>query len=222
MMISPEAYYEICLKGKSKEDILKEIKSLKREINKLRKKIESPDPEQKEIIYPTSLTRLKCNRQYLDRAIAAYEEAGGEYVFTQAEQKVRNLDRDLGKMSRLVFSIGSFFSGHETRTYTISGDQVMLNIEHTLLLKPSNLPSYCPFTKEDFIDGLRNIHLGEWKKNYDDPCVCDGTQWELEIQFNGKRKPFQVSGSNAYPYNFDDLTEFLGIDQEEDDDPDQD
>lgn len=33
MMISPEGYYEVNLKGKSQGEILKEIRSLKREIN---------------------------------------------------------------------------------------------------------------------------------------------------------------------------------------------
>ena len=36
MMISPEGYYEVNLKGKSQQDILKEIRSLKREINQLK------------------------------------------------------------------------------------------------------------------------------------------------------------------------------------------
>ena len=35
MMISPETFYEENLKGKSAEEILRVIKSLKREINRL-------------------------------------------------------------------------------------------------------------------------------------------------------------------------------------------
>ena len=45
--------------------------------------------------------------------------------------------------------------------------------------------------------------------------VMDGTQWELEIHFDGNRKPVRIYGSNAYPYNFQDLTDFLGIEEEE-------
>jgi hypothetical protein len=44
--------------------------------------------------------------------------------------------------------------------------------------------------------------------------VLDGTQWELEIYFEGNRKPVRISGSNAFPYNFNDLKEFLEIDEE--------
>ena len=43
--------------------------------------------------------------------------------------------------------------------------------------------------------------------------VCDGTQWELTIEYNNGRKPF-TCGSNAYPYNFKNLTELSGIEDE--------
>lgn len=47
MMISPEVYYQMNLKDKSQPEILKEIRSLKREINQLRRDLEecSLEPE---------------------------------------------------------------------------------------------------------------------------------------------------------------------------------
>ena len=47
MMISPEGYYEVSLKDKSQEEILKEIRSLKREISQLKRYLEehSLEPE---------------------------------------------------------------------------------------------------------------------------------------------------------------------------------
>lgn len=86
MMISPEGYYEVSLKGKSKAEILKEIRSLKREINQLKRYMEEHSLEPEEM-FPTRLTRLKCNREYLVRAIQAYVGAGGIYKPTKAEQK---------------------------------------------------------------------------------------------------------------------------------------
>ena len=74
MMISPEGYYEVNLKGKSQQDILKEIRSLKREINQLKRYMEEHSLEPEEM-FPTRLTRLKCNREYLERAIQAFQEA---------------------------------------------------------------------------------------------------------------------------------------------------
>lgn len=214
MMISPEGYYEASLKGKSQQEVLKEIRSLKREINRLKRYIEEHSLEQEDI-FPSRLTRLKCNIEYLERAIQAYREAGGEYILTKAERRRQDFDVALDSIERLVLSIGGYFGGYETRTYTVTDNNVLLNVDHTLEMKPSDLPLCCPFTKAEFITGLKKIHIGEWKRNYIDPYILDGTQWELEIYFGGDRKPLKISGSNAYPYNFSDLTALLGIDEEE-------
>ena len=51
--------------------------------------------------------------------------------------------------------------------------------------------------------------------------MCDGTQWELEIYFSDGHKPVKIYGDNAYPYNFKELQELLGMkpyDTEEDED----
>lgn len=85
MMISPESYYEMNIKGKSKEAIEKEIQSLKQEINRLKRQIKNPSLNPEDLIFPTPRTQLKCNREYLAQAIAAYEAAGGKYIPTKAE-----------------------------------------------------------------------------------------------------------------------------------------
>ena len=100
----------------------------------------SLEPEE---MFPTRLTRLKCNREYLERAIQAYQEAGGQYIPTKAEQKSQDFDAALDSIQKLMLSIGGFFGGYETRTYTVSCDKVVLDVDHTLILKPSNLRVYC-------------------------------------------------------------------------------
>ena len=158
------------------------------------------------------MTRLKCNREYLDRAILTYEETGGKYVLTKDEKKSRDFDRALDSLHKLVFSIGGYFSGFETKTYTVIGDKVVLKAEHTF----KRLPVICyPLTKEEFVSGLKEMHIGEWRKSYCAPHELDGTQWEMEIYFEGNRKAVRISGSNAFPYNFIDLKEFLEIDEED-------
>ena len=85
MMISPEGYYEMNLKGKSQQEIMTEIRSLKREIGRLKRKLEEHCFDQKVTMYPNPLTRISCSRDYLERAKQAYEEAGGIYQPTKAE-----------------------------------------------------------------------------------------------------------------------------------------
>ena len=220
MMISPETYYEMNLQGKSPKEIMKKIRSLKIQIGQLKRSIEKTDDIVCEV-FPGRLTRLKCDRDYLERAIRAYEEAGGEYVRSKAEQKDHDFNEALDSMSKLVFTIGGFFCGHETRTFTVSDGQVLVDVEKTMISMDKE--EYGPYRKEEFISGIKALHIGEWKRTYNDLLVMDGTQWELDIYYNNGRRPTKISGSNAYPYNFDDLKEFLEVEMEdEEDEQDQD
>ena len=220
MMISPETYYEMNLQGKSPKEIMKKIRSLKIQIGQLKRSIENADDIVCEV-FPGRLTRLKCERDYLERAIQAYEEAGGEYVRSKAEQKDHDFNEALDSMSKLVFTIGGFFCGHETRTFTVSDGQVLVDVEKTMISMDKE--EYGPYRKEEFISGIKALHIGEWKRTYNDLLVMDGTQWELDIYYNNGRRPTKISGSNAYPYNFDDLKEFLEVEMEdEEDEQDQD
>ncbi len=213
MMISPEIYYELELKGKSQQEILKAIRSLKQEISNLKKELEERCLEPKLMMMPSPLTRIKCSRDYLEVAKQAYTEAGGVYEPTKAEQKDQAFNESLKYMKRFIFDYGGFFSGYEKRTYTISDEKVLFDLEHSLYLKPTNLPVYEPFTREEFIEGIAALHIGEWKKSYVDPLVLDGTQWSIDIEYEDNRKPVHIDGSNAFPYNFDDLLEFLEIEK---------
>ncbi len=72
MMISPESYYEECLKGKTKEQIMTAIRGLKQEIGRLKNTMESPDYGLEFIVLPSEDTRLHWTREYLERAKQAY------------------------------------------------------------------------------------------------------------------------------------------------------
>ena len=227
MMISPEGYYEAYLKGKNAAQIMTAIRGLKNEIGHLKNIMEHPDYGDRPIIYPSESTRLWCTRLYLERAKEALVAAGGTYTPSQAELKAADFEENIPAISKLVFSIGGYFGGYETRTYTFD-EYLHLDVEHSLILKPTNFniePDY-PCSKDEFLEGLRELHIGEWRSKYDlrrfGCMVLDGTQWELEICFSNGHKPVKIYGDNAYPYNFDKFQELLGIEpdaeEEEDDD----
>ena len=54
------------------------------------------------------------------------------------------------------------------------------------------------FTKDEFINGLKRIHIGEWKRDYENLDILDGTQWSLELYFSNDKKAVKIYGSNAY------------------------
>ena len=222
MMISPETFYEENLKGKSAEEILRIIKSLKRGINRLKKIAESNDALPEKMICPDPLTQIKVYREYLERAKAAYAEVGGEYKPTKAEMKDKEFNESLRLMKKFEFEYGGFCSGYETHSYTIVGEKVLFELGHGFSQEPFDLPDDEPITKEEFLERLAELHIGEWKKNYVNPLVLDGTQWSIDIEYEGDRKPVHIDGSNAFPYNFNDLLGFLGIDSQDDFDDDED
>lgn len=63
-----------------------------------------------------------------------------------------------------------------------------------------------PFTRDTFLAAFADLHIGEWRRRYTTQrfgyTVCDGTQWELEFEYNNGHKPVRFDGDNAYPYNF--------------------
>ena len=71
MMIDPETYYELFLKGKTREEIHKIIGSLKRKIRQLQKEMDNPNPDGC-IICPGPEVQLFMYREYLKRAAKAY------------------------------------------------------------------------------------------------------------------------------------------------------
>jgi len=115
-------------------------------------------------------------------------------------------------MHRFTLEIGGFFNGYTKYKYTISGDHVLFDADHSFYLKPSNLPVYEPFTRGEFVRGIAALHIGEWKERYENLYVLDGTQWSISIEYEDGKVPFEIYGSNAYPYNFEELIVFLGID----------
>lgn len=53
MMIGPDTYYEINLKGKDKEYILSAIREMQDEIARLKELMENPDNKNRDIIHPS-------------------------------------------------------------------------------------------------------------------------------------------------------------------------
>ena len=217
MMISPETYYEEYLQGKNQSASLQQISLLKREIDRLKEVMESDENSPEAMVMPSSLTRIKCNREYLEMAKLALEEAGGQYELTDEDLRDQSFNTKLAAMHRFTLEIGGFFTGYTKYKYTISGERVRFDEDHIFYPKPSNLPVYEPFTREEFVRGIAALHIGEWKKRYENLCVLDGTQWSISIEYEDGKEPFEIYGSNAYPYNFADLIDFLGIDNSDTD-----
>lgn len=217
MMISTEGYYNMELAGKTAEKIAVKIRGLKRTISQLKHTMEQPDYAP--TMCPTEEVRLSCTRDYLARAIEAYTAAGGKYILSKAELRAAEFDNDVEYITTITFSIGGFFGGYETRTLTVSDNDVYMDLSLSLAPISEGEPTPEWFDKkEEFIAAFRNLHIEEWKHNYNNPYVLDGTQWEMKIEFGNGRKAILFCGSNAYPYNFGKLCDLVGYEKAADDD----
>ncbi|MBR0577284.1 hypothetical protein KCG48_13270 [Proteiniclasticum sp. BAD-10] len=223
MMISPEGYYEEYLKGKTEAQIMSAIRGLKQEIGRLKNTMESPEYGQDEIVHPSEDTRLHWTREYLERAKQAYAEAGGTYTLSKSEEKATDFDSKMDFISKITFSIGGFFGGYRSYVVELSDEfkayTKLWDDEEPLVLLDENNE---PFKKETYIAALTDLHIGEWRRRYSTRrfgyTVCDGTQWELEFEYNNGHKPVRFDGDNSYPYNFDKFQMLFGIDETEEDD----
>ncbi len=224
MMISPEGYYEENLKGKPKDQIMSAIRGLKQHIGLLKNTMESPDYGQEAIVHPSEDTRIHWTREYLERAKLAYNQAGGNYTLSKSEEMAADFDSNMDSICKIIFSIGGFFGGYRGYVVELSDEvkaytKLWEDEEPLSLLDTDNDET---FTKATFIASIADLHIGEWRRRYSTQrfgyTVCDGTQWELEFEYNNGHKPVRFDGDNSYPYNFDRLKMLFGIDDTEEDD----
>jgi len=97
----------------------------------------------------------------------------------------------------LNFSIGGFSGGYERIIW--QNDKLYHHFDGNFvegLEEDFTIPS----TKDwdEFWDAVDTLKVWSWKKDYNNDDVLDGTQWELTIKREGRRKR-RIFGSNAYP-----------------------
>jgi len=104
------------------------------------------------------------------------------------------------KLFRFFFSGGGFFSGFYNIELVKNDDQIIYTFSHTFKESKDEYN----FTKEkwnEFIEKIFNENIQNWKNKYHDNNICDGYEWELEMEFKDLPK-FESCGSNEYPRNW--------------------
>lgn len=130
--------------------------------------------------------RFRCNACKRSFGAAAFTKDGTELV---------------PLISAISFSVGGFFGGYQqidfrkTETgaeYVVS--ERMTGDDHEAAPKALSAKEW-----QNLVDQLYNhLFLDDWKRKYVDEGILDGTQWELTVQLDEKRKR-EYYGSNMYP-----------------------
>lgn len=220
MMISPENYCEEYLREKDAKQILSIIRGLKNEMGHLKNIMEHPDYGTESKVCPSESVRLSCTREYLERAKQALVEVGGTYNPSRTELRTLDFISNVNHISKFTFSIGGFFGGYNTYIADLSGNELKFESkqgEASTPMKVFNKDGE-PLTKESFLEGIRKLHMGEWKRSYSPErfghMVLDGTQWEIEIEYDNGHRKVRFDGDNSYPYNFFDLQALFGVEED--------
>lgn len=189
----------------SKEELSFEIKSTKRGIERLKHKMEAPD-YRGSFMCPTNDVILKCDREYLKKAISRYIELGGDYELDNIEQKAIEFNNDLQFISKITL-LRRRFTGIETK--------VVLNVKEEgseLLVDDCKMETDAFLDKYFIISDIQWMYMEEWKEFYsseDYNCkVVDGEEWELTLEYStGKERKY--AGLNSYPFSYNELLKML-------------
>ncbi len=211
------------------ERINKDISRIKREIQVQKNCMEKPGRNLMPNPKPKYLARLVQGRERLAAAKEALRKAGGEYKPDAGDIRASELLENLPFLKKLSFEIGGRFQGYNTYTIEalendLSGRLVYQSDDYSfdpcrLLYRIDEecpaLPGMMIQTADELADYLRSLHLEEWMPEYwpnrFGTVVLDGTQWDLEIEFRNGKPLWKSSGSNSYPYNFDDFQKLFGL-----------
>ena len=98
------------------------------------------------------------------------------------------------------FSDGGFFEGYPEVLIQRKKNRIWVEV------RPGHRPPDAQLLREmtetewkELLDKLYcKMYLHEWKKDYIDPNILDGEQWELELKLTNRRVR-NYSGSNAFP-----------------------
>ena len=196
------------IENASKEELLKIIRKTKVNMSRLINKMEHPNYASKPQKCPSDLTVYKCDKYFLEKAIIHYIAEGGNYKRSKKELNDIKFNEKLSKITKITFLEGEFLGVYNKTVVDLTENGVKFfkgDKDEAFLLETT-----CE--KQDFLTDLAELHIGEWRKSYTTSrfgvYVLDGREWQLKIEYNdGSKKEFY--GSNAYPYNFKELTALL-------------
>ena len=114
----------------------------------------------------------------------------------------------------LNFSIGGFGRGYERIIWQDNKlhHELFYDIypEDREVVPDEVLKETTPLPKdwEEFWHAVDELKVWNWDKEYFNKHIMDGTQWELKIKRQGKRRR-KIFGSNAYPKPNGTFTSFI-------------
>ena len=219
-MNSAKIYYESELVDKDKTELQEEIRKLRRDLSRLKATIDHPEYDWENKILPEYETLCRT-REHLEMAKKAYSELGGVDLETISDKYAHIFRERLPFLQKIRFTISRGFLDHSYAVYVGKNDRVKS-------MGGNTCQTYLPLgkrheylfddirTRDELNDYLDVIHIEEWNRHYDlrryGWMALDGDYWEIGFFYNNGSSPYYITGSNSYPYNFEQFLWLFGLD----------
>ena len=218
LSLFPEEFIAEKMAGKTREEAIKEIKSLWKEIRRLNKTIDANwDPHNFNLDLYSMESEVRDNLEYIAAARKYFEKQGWKYELSREEKNDLKFNERLELIESIAIMFCGFINPGSGKIFDFNGEEVV--IKHI-----SSYPSLNDEkqkeeilegkTKSEILEGLREIHMGMWRDCYPRYPYYDGVMWSIVIKYtDGKIKEY--SGNQDFPDNFNDFLELMGMSDEE-------
>ncbi|MDY2964927.1 MAG: hypothetical protein SOR58_01860 [Megasphaera massiliensis] len=108
----------------------------------------------------------------------------------------------------VIFSAGSYFSGHEVTTVRFRDDKAIYTKKRRPFPNDNDGIPREKMSKAEFLEKIEALHIEDWETAYES-YANDGEQWELSIRFSNNHKALEIYGNDAFPENFKQLQQLM-------------
>lgn len=217
LKISPETYYRENIEGKTEEEIIELIESLRQSISDLKFIMEDPDYDL--ALKPKSKEKREIffSRQYLKQAKHALRKMGGHRDLSKEELRSKDFKENIYATSQVIYKIGRE-QGKEI-THIVEFDK---NLKTRVKVSTLERKAYYilndenePMDKEEFCHRIVELHMGGWKEKYSSKDygldIKGGRYWSIEFLYSNGHEPITFEGHNVLPYNFYEFRELVEV-----------
>lgn len=210
MYISVDDYREMYLSGRDASSVLEEIEKIRREISKVKAKLESPANVYEGNDYNSGSSQIEVFKGYISAARDYVFSLTGEPCDLSEEEKASLLfDSMVDDIECLTLTVGRYLQDK----YELSFKETGAEICEMHLEKDSVCRSVDSSSARECV---RSMHIGDWKDTYTPEqygCTLnEPTKWQLRIDYKRGHAPRFYDGFGIFPYNFDVLARLLGAD----------
>ncbi|MFR2886615.1 MAG: hypothetical protein ACLTDM_00285 [Clostridium butyricum] len=134
---------------------------------------------------------------------------GGEYYCKDCKNRYDREDvinEEYSKIQGIKGCIGGYFGGYKTFEIDFINKKVYFGTSVYEVDKKLIKKIYDKDIRE-FIEKLKQVNLLNWKKKYINNDILDGTQWNIIINVNGRKR--DNYGSNSYPKEWEMFCELI-------------